>query len=297
MEISLLMYELAKQYYPVDYLKHLRLRLPWFLTMTGGDAFTRLEITNRPSVKSLAIYGPFFSRDVAQRYEQEVLGLSQLRRCSEDLDPSTEHPGCIYGEMNQCLRPCQTAVSRLEYATEAERVNEFLASNGKSALITLSSARERASAELEFEQAAQIHKRMEKVTAAAACRDQVIQALDQFNGVALTRSIDKLRFRLWPMVAGFWQLPVDIEVNREEARAKSLDQELRESLSAALRNTACEGRQAEQLALFSRWYYSSWRDGQWFPFRKLEDLNYRRLVREVSKLAQSEKAAVTSVIV
>jgi hypothetical protein len=288
------MYELAKQHYPVDYLKHLRLRLPWFLTVTGRDAFPRLEITNRPSGKSSAVCGPFFSRDVAQRYEQEVLALFQLRRCTENLDPRPEHPGCIYGEMNQCLRPCQTAVSRLEYATEAERVSEFLASNGKSALITLSSARERASAELDFEQAAQIHKRLEKVAAAAACRDQVVHSLDQFNGVALTCSIDKLRFLLWPMVEGFWQSPVSLEVNQEEARAKSLDQELRESLSAALRKTRNEGVQAEQLALFSRWYYSSWRDGQWFPFRKLEDLNYRRLVREVSKLAQAEKAPATT---
>jgi hypothetical protein len=36
------------------------------------------------------------------------------------------------------------------------------------------------------------------------------------------------------------------------------------------------------MAVFARWYYSSWRDGQWFPFLKLADLNYRKLVREIS---------------
>ncbi len=289
LEISLLMYELAKQYYPVDYLKHLRLRLPWFVTLTGGDAFPRLEIVNRPSAKNSAVYGPFLSRDLAQRYEQQVLGLFQLRRCTEVLHPSPEHPGCIYGEMNQCLRPCQLAVSQDEYASEVGRVSDFFASNGKSSIALLASARERASTELDFEQAAYIHKRLEKVAAATACRDQVINAANQFNGVAVTKGFGKLQFRLWPLFEGYWQSPVDLEVNMQEASAKSLDQELRESLTAALKTASNQGKRAEQLALFSRWYYSSWREGQWFPFRKLDDLNYRRLVKEISKMAQSDK--------
>ena len=48
------------------------------------------------------------------------LDLFQLRRCQEDLAPSPGHPGCIYGEMGKCLRPCQEAVSREEYAGEVE---------------------------------------------------------------------------------------------------------------------------------------------------------------------------------
>ena len=41
----------------------------------------------------------------------------------------------------------------------------------------------------------------------------------------------------------------------------------------------------------TRWYFSSWRDGDWFPFRGLEDLNYRRLVRGISNLLRGMPAA------
>jgi hypothetical protein len=287
LEISLLMYQLARNYYPGDYRKRLRLRLPWFVRLTG-DPFPRLEIVNRLSRNSTAAFGPFSSRDLAQRYEQEVLGLFQIRRCTETLAPHAGHPGCIYGEMNQCLRPCQCAVTAEEYASEAERVAGFLSSNGKSLLTVLSAARERASAELDFEQAAQLHKRLEKVGAAAGCRDPVVTAVEELNGVALTRGIGKLHFRLWPMVHGFWQEPVDLDVSTAESQAKSLDREIRESIGESLATVQTAGNRAEQLAIFSRWYYSSWRDGHWFAFRKLEDLNYRRLVREVSNMAKSE---------
>ena len=91
--------------------------------------------------------------------------------------------------MNQCLRPCQCAVSQDEYANEVARLDEFLATNGKTAVADLSTARERASQEMDFEQAAQLHKRLEKVNAAAASRDAVVAPLDKFNGLALTRGL------------------------------------------------------------------------------------------------------------
>jgi hypothetical protein len=190
--------------------------------------------------------------------------------------------------MNQCLRPCQCAVSRDEYANEVVHLDEFLATNGKIAAAALSTARERASAELDFEQAAQLHKRIEKVIAATACRDTVIAPLDKFNGLALTHGLAEGECRLWPMLEGYWQKPVIFHFSTLEPGARSLDRELRETLSNSLSSPALKsGNRVEHLALFARWYYSSWRDGHWFPFVKLEDLHYRRLVREISNLARS----------
>src|SRR5207244_6958620 len=61
-----------------------------------------------------------------------MLDLFQLRRCEDNLAPSPEHPGCIYGEMNKCLRPCQQVVSIEEYRGEAHRVEEFIRTDGAS---------------------------------------------------------------------------------------------------------------------------------------------------------------------
>jgi len=287
LESSLLLYQLARRYYPAEYLKRLRLRTPWFVGLTEKDPLPRLEIVNRVSRTPGSVFGPFVSRDAADAYAQQVLQLFQIRRCTDVLSPHPDHPGCIYGEMNQCLKPCQCAVTAEEYASESARVSEFLATNGRSAVAGLSVARDRASSQMDFEQAAQIHKRIEKADSATALRDPVIDNAAAFSGVALTPAIGALQFRLWPMLEGLWQEPVALDFSAATPQAKSLDQQIRELLAESLANPRTEGRKAEELAIFSRWYYSSWRDGHWFPFHRLDDLNYRRLVRQVSSMAEA----------
>jgi excinuclease ABC subunit C len=293
LETSLLLYSLTKSLFPDDYLQRLRLRMPWFIGLTASDPFPRLVLSNRLPRTQGTFFGPFASRESAQFYEEQVEGLFQIRRCTETLQPSSGHPGCIYGEMSQCLKPCQLAVSREEYATEAVRVEEFLTDNGRGALSTLSSARERASEALDFEEAAYIHKRIERLRNAIAARDEVVREAAHFNGVALTRDIGMGRVRLWPMQAGLWRSPLTIDLSSEQPQAKSLDALLRETLSEAVeapghQEKPREGKPTEHLALFLRWYRSSWRDGEWFPYRTLADLNYRKLVRGISKLLKAD---------
>jgi excinuclease UvrABC nuclease subunit len=259
--------------------------MPWFIGLTSSNAFARLEVSNKLGMASR--FGPFRTRDAALLYEEQLLCLHQIRRCVETLKPAADHPGCIYGEMNQCLRPCQCMVSADEYASEAARVAEFLETAGKSAMLPLAATRDRAAAELDFEQAAMAHKRMEKVQSAISARDPVVAAVQKFNGIAVTRACEADSVKLWPMVAGYWQNPIILylPVNQEQ-NARSLDSMLRERLQSALTSPVAEGSRLEQMALFSRWYYSSWRDGQWFPFEMLQQLNYRRMVRTISDLAK-----------
>ena len=285
LERWLLMYRLARVHHPDDYSKRLRLRAPWFVRLIDTDRFARIEVTNRLSRAGDAV-GPFRTRDLADAYAQQVLQLFQIRRCTDVLTPHPDHPGCIYGEMNQCLRPCQCAVTADEYATEAARVSDFVATNGKSALTTLSVARDRASTQMDFEQASQLHKRIEKVNSAISLRDPVIGNAQEFSGVALTQGIEALQFWLWPMCAGLWQDGVSLDFSAEDPEAQSLDRQIRERLMDSLSAPRTSGRRVEELAIFSRWYYSTWRDGQWFPFHTLADLNYRKIVRQISKMAK-----------
>jgi excinuclease UvrABC nuclease subunit len=284
LESALILYELTSRYYPADYLRRLRMRMPWFVSLSVSDRFPRLEVSNRLGRNGAQKFGPFLNRDAAAQHEEQILSLHQLRRCSETLAPDKNHPGCIYGEMNQCLRPCQCAVSAEEYASEVARVRDFLLTAGKSALQPLAAARDRAAEALDFEQAAVAHKRLERVEAAAASRDKVIGPVIHFNGVALTKSNQAHSVCLWPMLGGYWQAPITLQVQSRQANAAPLDATIRETLTLATQNKAEEGSRLEHLALFSRWYYSSWRDGHWFAFQNLPELNYRRLVREISNL-------------
>ena len=153
---------------------------------------------------------------------------------------------------------------------------------------SLQMGRDRAAEATDFEQAAYLHKRLERVKEAAIARDPVIGEIGQFSGVALTRGLHLREFRLWTLMEGHWQEPLTLDFSMEQARPISLDQELREKLRDSLTTPSRYGSPIEDIAIFSRWYYSSWRDGQWFPFRNLADLNYRKLVREISTMAKED---------
>ena len=265
--------------------------MPWFIGLTQTESFSRLNVSNRLGHRDAPRYGPFRTRETAQLYEEQILDLHQLRRCTDKLSPSPNHPGCIYGEMNQCLRPCQTAVSQEEYATESKRVSDFLVTAGKSTLQSLSATRDRAAADLDFEQAALVHKRIEKVQSAIAVRDKVIAGVQQFHGVAVTRAAGPDSVNIWPIYSGYWQPPISLYLPPNQFQeARSLDSMLRERLQAALESPAASGNRLEQMALFSRWYYSSWRDGHWFSFEALNQLNYRRMVKAISDLLKPPPA-------
>lgn len=289
LESSLLMYHLGRHLFPADYERRLRLRLPWFVGVSDNDGFPRLMVTNRRRRPRSSLWGPFPSRDAAEYYQEEVLRLYQIRRCTEPLSPAPDHQGCIYGEMNQCIRPCQCAVTADEYAAEFSRVADFLKTNGKSVLSTLSAARASASESMEFEQAAHIHKRIEQVKTAIAAREAFIAELAEFHGIAVTGGCSSGEVRLWPMLEGIWQEPIALDVSAQQSESKSLDADLKERITNAVASRSAEGDPFEHLSLFLRWYRSSWRDGAWLGFASLSSLNYRRLVREVSKLANEPR--------
>ena len=296
LESSLLLYKLARVQFPEDCMARLRLRLPWFVALVDFQRFARLIVTNRLVKGAESMIGPFRNRETAQRYEEELLAGFSLRRCSEDLIPAPDHPGCVYGEIKLCSRPCQGAISNSEYRREAADVKDFLLTNGANALRSLSLAREKAAAETEFETAASIHKRIEKLKAVARNRDTMVADLENFNGIAVTEGPGINHWRLWPMLSGFWQEPITFQKADGALNMALWEGRLRELLAPVSADPSRDGHQAEHLAIFTRWYYSSWRDGDWVAWPDLNKAPSRKLARHLAKRAKesAEPAAALS---
>ena len=147
-------------------------------------AHPRVYSTNRLAKRGLAqTYGPFPSRAAAERYCDAALDLFKLRRCYEDLEVHPGHPGCAYGEMKKCMAPCNTSCSAEEYADEAKAVEAFFRTHGESMLAGIAAAREQASAEMEFERAAQSHEQWSKVKAAASLVDELVRPVPLLRAV------------------------------------------------------------------------------------------------------------------
>jgi hypothetical protein len=146
-------------------------------------------VTHRPSQReSNWAYGPFPSRTAAERFADEMLKLFLLRRCTDDLDPHPDFPGCIYSEMKMCLAPCYKGCTDERYAEEATAVRNFLATRGESRLITLRTERDQASGNLEFESAAALHAQVQRVEAVRTLAPELVRPLSQLRTVILQAS-------------------------------------------------------------------------------------------------------------
>jgi hypothetical protein len=186
-ESTLLLYRASKAAFGSEEVRRrMKLHPPYFLRITMSHEHPRVYSTNRLSKKSLCeFFGPFPSRAAAERYCDAVLDLFQLRRCYEDLAPHPDHPGCVYGEMNKCMRPCQQACTSEQYVQEAKRVHAFFATRGQSLLDEVAAQREAASEAMDFEAAAALHKHWEKVRAAALLADELVRPVEALRAVIL----------------------------------------------------------------------------------------------------------------
>lgn len=277
--------ELAREHFPDAYLDLLNLRLPPYVKIAMRNPFPRTAIATRLGRPPAVHFGPFQTRAAAERFESQVLDLFQVRRCQEDLEPSPGHPGCVYGEMGRCLRPCQQVVGPDEYRHEVERVAEFLATGGRSLAESISRARDRFSEELEFEEAARQHRRLEKVEEALKLAGGLARDVDRLHGVAVTASVEPDAVQLWILRAGWWLEPRRFSFEVRDGKPVSLDGALRETFASLPPPRIGARERQEYLALLARWYYSSWREGEWVAIGDFDRVPYRKLVHAISRVA------------
>jgi excinuclease ABC subunit C len=282
-ESALVHLELARRHFPDDWPRITRLRPPCFVRLTLDNPFPRTMVTTR--LGRALFYGPFASRAAAEHFQNGVLDLFQIRRCEENLAPSPNHPGCIYGEMNRCLRPCQEAVSIDEYHGEAARVEQFLRTRAESLVEITEVARDRASAEMQFEEAERMHQRLTRIREVQASGGELARSIAELNGIAVTRSAkgdapEAGAVELWFLVGGSWQEPRRLSVS-EDAAVLSMDRRLREIVSTIGPSGAPN---LEHLSILLRWHSSSWRDGEWIGFESLDKIPYRKLVNAIGRV-------------
>ncbi|MBZ5606867.1 MAG: hypothetical protein LAP38_01305 [Acidobacteriia bacterium] len=279
-ESTLMHYALARRHFPEDYERLVKLRMPAYVKLVLANEFPRTQVTTRLTAGRALYYGPFRTRAAAELFENQSLDLFQIRRCQENLEPSAQHPGCIYGEMNMCLRPCQLVVSRDEYLSEVHRVEEFLEGNGAALVNVTAAARDRLSDEMDFEGAARQHKRLERIQEVLALRDDLAVDIEHLYGVAVAPSTAPDSVLLWFVCQGSWQAPRALPLTSHV----SLDARLRELVASLEPMAAPLAEKQEHLALLARWHYSTWSDGEWIGFRGLDEVPYRKLVRAISRV-------------
>ncbi len=321
-ENMLLLYRALRQYFPGTYHKRMRLTSPAMVRLNYDNEFPRAYVTRklgRASGKSI-YYGPFRSKAVAEKYLTQALDLFHSRRCTPDLKPDPAFPGCVYSEMKMCLAPCFKGCTAEEYSAEVKRVEAFLDSCGESLIHELAAERERASSDLEFERAAALHARIEKVKGVIRGCDEIVRRIDHLDAVIMQRSLEPESVRMFRCYRGQLCGPVDFHAGQmllsnessgdtslfaqpfiadpvpenpsATPKAPSIEIRLREAVAQLLPQEAGNAIISEQLALFKRWYYRSSRAGELFIADKNDELPWRKMVRGVSRVLAGEKTKI-----
>jgi hypothetical protein len=236
-EAQWLNYLLNKQHYPRQYRFRLRLKAPALLKLNSRNRFPRCYPTRRMVNDGSYYYGPFPSQAAAERFAAEFLDFFKIRRCVEDLDPDPSHPGCIYSQMKMCLAPCFAGCTDKEYETEVGRVVEFLDGQGQSLLRSLAEERARMSEGLEFEQAAKLHAKIEKVNQVLRQKSELARNLRELHALVMQKGAEEksvVFFRVW---RGELRGPVTLSLDENVPSPVPLDQQLHSLLDSLAGDT------------------------------------------------------------
>ena len=293
LEAQWLLYLLNKFYYPGLYRQRLRLKPPALLKVNLRNRFPRCYPTRRMSNDGSLYYGPFPTRLAAERFSSEFLDLFKMRRCVEDLAPDPSHPGCIYSQMQMCLAPCYTGCTDQEYQDEVGRVVDSLDAEGRSLIRSLEGERAKASDGLEFEQAAKLHRKVEKVHEVLRQKPGLVRNLRDLHAVIVERGAEPKSVLFFRVRAGELRGPVTLALDENVPSPVPLDQQLRELLDPLAAPDLAQSRTPdrpswEHLSLLARWYYSSFRQGELLMLHPNQAIPHVRLIRLCRKILAAD---------
>ena len=291
-ESGFLLYRALRTVFPKSYSTRLRLRFAPLVKLHLENEYPRASITNRLGRLSgkNVYYGPFPSRIAAERFINDALDFFKMRRCVEDLKPDPKFPGCVYSEMKMCLAPCFRGCTDDEYRAEVVRVEDFLSTRGESLKQELATARDAASAQLEFENAASVHARLDKLAPVLQQLPEVVHRIDRFHALIVQRSAQPESVALFRVDAGAIAGPVEFPISSaEHTKSQSMEGRIQETLAAW--PTATPGgaiERMEHLAILKRWFYRGSRLGEIFFAEDRGELPMRRIVRGIGRVYKGE---------
>src|SRR5579862_1492480 len=230
-ELSYLHWQHARRMWPAEYRERARLRPPAVLKVSLGNAYPRCYATRRISSNGF-YFGPFVSRRAADAFASSFLDLFKIRRCQIKIRRDPSFPGCIYSEMKMCLAPCFAGCSKEEYDAEVSRLVQFLDTDGNSLRSAIELEREKASDDLDFERAATIHKRIEKLDDALRGKPDLARRIQDLNAVVLQRSAEDQTIAAFAIRGGRFADPCYIRFAEIAGQPRSAEQIFRDYLES-----------------------------------------------------------------
>jgi excinuclease ABC subunit C len=289
-EQSFVLWQHARRADPRGYHARLRMRWPALLKVNLANAYPRCYVTRRIRADEAGrptggyYFGPFPSRRAADAFASEFLNLYKIRRCQIKIRRDPIFPGCIYSEMKMCLAPCFAGCTQEEYVSETTRVVDFLSTSGGSLHAELEREREAASEATDFERAAAVHKRLDKVSEVLRGLPELARPVEQLDAVIMQRATEPETIAVFIVRCARISEPFLLRFG-QTAEPRSAEETLRERLSEPAAANP-EEPLADHLSMLARWFYSKPRAGE--IFYKEKEWPLRKMVRACARLLAPE---------
>ncbi len=248
-EQSVVLYQHARELFPSRYRDLVRLRPPALLKINLASEYPRCYVTRRVIVDDSTgliadggfYFGPFPTRKAAEVFSNDFLNLFKIRRCQIKIRRDPSFPGCIYSEMKMCLAPCFAGCSKAEYDVEVGRVVGFLASSGAALASEFERERETASASLDFERAAALHRKLEKVAEVLRGLPELARKVDELDAVILQPAAEENTVAVFAVRGGRIADPFFLRFGELASRPRSVEEILREQLGGSAQGMSPRG--------------------------------------------------------
>ena len=107
-------------------------------------------------------FGPFISSEAVKKSIKEIQKIFKVRNCSDNTFINRTRP-CIEFQMKRCSAPCVQKINKVDYFEDIMSAKSYLSSSDKKTAQGLVSDIEKAVSKLEFEKAADIRDRLNRL--------------------------------------------------------------------------------------------------------------------------------------
>ena len=107
-------------------------------------------------------FGPFVSSEAVKKSIKEIQKVFKLRNCSDNTFSNRTRP-CIEFQMKRCSAPCVQKINKVDYFEDITSAKSFLSSSDTKTIERLTKDIEKAVAKLDFEKAAEIRDRLNRL--------------------------------------------------------------------------------------------------------------------------------------
>ena len=107
-------------------------------------------------------FGPFVSSEAVKKSIKEIQKIFKVRNCSDNTFSNRTRP-CIEFQMKRCSAPCVQKINKVDYFEDITSAKSFLSSSDTKTIERLTKGIEKAVSKLEFEKAAEIRDRLNRL--------------------------------------------------------------------------------------------------------------------------------------